>query len=1258
MRMRSVLDVLAVLTRPHPTASPSRRRTISIIIIQPLNPSTPRLRIPSVPLQPPFKMDDLSDLELVGLVSKVVSEVQNHLGVVDRNLADFIIAQRVASDTFETFQQKMGGIGGDSLSTSFLESIDRLVRMMHPSMKPKNTDARHAPDKQRNVEQSHARAQAYVEAQAQPRAAQPDRTPVHDSINDALAELETLKPTNDKARGARKRGRSRRRSTGPSTQGNRRLRADLSDQDRPRRTPYDAELDQLITEDGQRRGRQGRDRDSHHRREDRVPVLNHIYDGHVKNIKVFGAFVNLDGISGNLSGLVRVSQLADGLNHPSDLVARGQQVKVKVISMDGTRIGLSMKDVDQDTGRDLAPRVNFASSANMEPLGRGGNEYINAQIQTPNPATKHQRRMTSSERWEIRQLIAAGVAKTSDFPGLEDHNLTLKADGAPGLEEDLDIEVRDKEPPFLVGQTRQSHELSPIRVVKAPDGSMNRAAVTGTVLAKERAELRQQRAAEATLEAAGNEGDKAGFLSRWDDSMTDSEQPGFAGQTRSVNPTTTNPDRISSPHLADQAKDQGSGKRTDMTIKQQRESLPIFPLRDQLIEAIREHQILVVVGETGSGKTTQLIQYLAEAGFANDGIIGCTQPRRVAAMSVAKRVAEEVGCVLGDEVGYSIRFEDCTSPATKIKFMTDGTLQREILLDPSLEKYAVIVLDEAHERTIATDVLFALLKRTLRKRPDLRVISTSATLDAEKFSAYFNNAPIFNIPGRTFPVEISYSREPESDYLDAALTTVMEIHLTEPAGDILVFLTGQEEIDTSCEVLSERIKALGPGVPELIILPMYSALPPEMQRRIFDPAPPGARKVILATNIAETSITIDNIYYVVDPGFVKQDAYDAKLGMDSLIVTPISQAQASQRAGRAGRTGPGKCFRLYTESAYQSEMLPSPIPAIQRQNVATTILMLKAMGINDILRFDFMDPPPINTTLAALEELYALGALDDEGILTRLGRRIADFPLDSSLAKVLIVASDLSCSDEILSIIAMLNLPNIFHRRKDKQTQADQKKSQFHHPSGDHLTLLNIYNAWQQHGYSNTWCFENYILARSMQQARDVRAQLAGLMARYRLPVVSCGRDTDQVRRALCAGFFRNAARRETGQAGAAAGAGAGAGPAGGYRTVVQGTQVCMHPSSALFVGKRAAEWVIYHELVLTAREYMHWVTVVEPQWLVEAAPTFFRLAGAGGEMSRRRREEGVAPLSGPGGRAVGADEWRLEARRRGGGRGERGTWG
>jgi ATP-dependent RNA helicase DHX8/PRP22 len=301
-----------------------------------------------------------------------------------------------------------------------------------------------------------------------------------------------------------------------------------------------------------------------------------------------------------------------------------------------------------------------------------------------------------------------------------------------------------------------------------------------------------------------------------------------------------------------------------------------------------------------------MTQYLCEAGFASTGMVGCTQPRRVAAMSVAKRVAEEVGCRLGQEVGYTIRFEDCTSPRTKIKYMTDGMLLRECLLDPKVSKYSVLLLDEAHERTVSTDVLFGLLKKAAKERPDLKLIVTSATLDSERFSSYFFDCPILTIPGRTYPVEVLFSRDPEPDYLDAALVSTIQIHLSEPPGDILVFLTGQEEIDTACEILYERMKSLGPQVPELIILPVYSALPSEMQSKIFEPTPAGSRKVVLATNIAETSITIDGIYYVIDPGFVKQNSYDPKLGMDSLVVVPISQAQARQRAGRAGRTGPGK----------------------------------------------------------------------------------------------------------------------------------------------------------------------------------------------------------------------------------------------------------------------------------------------------------------------------------------------------------------
>ena len=422
--------------------------------------------------------------------------------------------------------------------------------------------------------------------------------------------------------------------------------------------------------------------------------------------------------------------------------------------------------------------------------------------------------------------------------------------------------------------------------------------------------------------------------------------------------------------------------------------------------------------------------------------------------------------------------------------MTDGMLMREYLADNDLGRYNALMLDEAHERTIHTDVLFGLLKDLTKRRPELKLIITSATLDAEKFSAYFFDCPIFTIPGRLYPVEILYTKDPEPDYLDAALITVMQIHLSEPAGDVLLFLTGQEEIDTCCEILYSRLQALGDLAPELIILPVYGALPAEMQSRIFEPAPAGARKCVVATNIAEASLTIDGVYYVVDPGFCKQKAYNPKMGMDSLVVTPISQASARQRAGRAGRTGPGKCYRLYTETAFRGEMLSTSIPEIQRTNLGNVVLQLKAMGINDLLGFDFMDPPPLATMIGAMQALFALAALDDEGLLTRLGRKMAEFPLEPNLSKMLITSVDIGCADEILTIVSMLSVETPFYRPKEKQAQADMKKAKFFQPEGDHLMLLAIYEAWKTSKFSNPWCYENFLQARARSSRNRTLAPL------------------------------------------------------------------------------------------------------------------------------------------------------------------------
>ena len=686
-------------------------------------------------------------------------------------------------------------------------------------------------------------------------------------------------------------------------------------------------------------------------------------------------------------GLIHISQLSKNrIKEVTEAVQRGDNVKVKVIKIDDSgpqrKIGLSMKEVDQNTGADLCP--------NEKPLGVDAimsmdEQFLpsdNKKFTADSTGAKRTRiRLSTPERWELKQMQGGGAISHVEMPDFDEdmgilHNFEEESDG-----EDVEIELVEDEPAFLKGYGKMNIELEPVKVVKNPDGSLAQAALMQGALSKERREMKTQAAREkdSQQQRSGPGASKILDPMAPNNRIIEEEEPPSAMRKREE------------PEWRRHLKTISTSKRNLLSIKEQRESLPIFALKEPLINAILENQILVVIGETGSGKTTQMTQYLVEAGLAKTGKIGCTQPRRVAATSVAKRVAEEFGCSLGQEVGYTIRFEDCTSQDTIIKYMTDGMLLRESLLDSDLSGYSCIMLDEAHERTVNTDVLFGLLKQAVRKRPQLKLIVTSATLDAVKFSEYFYGAPIFKIPGRTFPVEILYTREPETDYVDAALMTVMQIHLTEPPGDILLFLTGQEEIDTACEVLHERMKKLGSDVPELQAWPVYGALPSEMQSKIFDPAPPGTRKVVVATNIAETSLTIDGIYYVVDPGFVKQKIYNPKSCMDSLVVTPISQAAASQRAGRAGRTGPGKCYRLYTERAFRDEMLQTPIPEIQRTNLATTLLQLKAMGINNLLDFDFMDAPPLEAMITALQQLHQLSALDDDGLLTRLGRRVSGY---------------------------------------------------------------------------------------------------------------------------------------------------------------------------------------------------------------------------------------------------------------------------
>ena len=793
-----------------------------------------------------------------------------------------------------------------------------------------------------------------------------------------------------------------------------------------------------------------------------------------------------------------------------------------------------------------------------------------------------------NEKWETNRLLLSGVVmRVND-------NLDDEEEINEGR---VHLMVHNIVPPFLDGRIVFTKQPEPIVPVKDPTSDFAILARKGSALVRYHREIKERKKAQKKeWELSGTRlGDIMGVEKPKDETDDKEEKT----------------DDYKAEHRFKDHMDENEEQSDRVKILKQRQFLPAFAVRNELLNVIRDNNIVIVVGETGSGKTTQLTQYLHEEGYTKYGMIGCTQPRRVAAMSVAKRVSDEMGVKLGDEVGYAIRFEDCTSNKTIIKYMTDGILLRESLSEPDLDNYSAVIMDEAHERSLDTDVLFGILRNVVSRRTDLKLIVTSATMDSSKFAMFFGNVPVFSIPGRTFPVQIYFSKNPCEDYVDAAVKQSVQIHLGGLTGDILVFMPGQEDIEVTCEVIKDRLKTLSETsqteTPELAILPIYSQLPSDLQAKIFHKAENGIRKCIVATNIAETSLTVDGIMFVVDSGYCKLKVYNPRIGMDALQVYPISQANANQRSGRAGRTGPGCCYRLYTETQYKHEMLANTVPEIQRTNLANVVLLLKSHGVQDLLQFHFMDPPPEDNMLNSMYQLWILGALDNVGQLTALGRNMVEFPLDPAMSKMLLVSTEMKCSSEVLIIVSMLSVPAIFFRPKGREEESDLAREKFQVPESDHLTLLNVYLQWKTHKYSTHWCQQHFLHAKALRKVREVRQQLKEIMESQKLPILSCGTEWDCVRKCICSAYFHQAARLKG---------------IGEYVNCRTGMPCHLHPTSSLYGMGFTPDYVIYHELVMTTKEYMQCVTAVEGQWMAELGPMFYSIKESSKSRFERKQQQ------------------------------------
>ena len=617
------------------------------------------------------------------------------------------------------------------------------------------------------------------------------------------------------------------------------------------------------------------------------------------------------------------------------------------------------------------------------------------------------------------------------------------------------------------------------------------------------------------------------------------------------------------------------------------ESLPVSQRKAEIEKLLSEHQVIVVAGETGSGKTTQLPKMCLELGLGNLGTIGHTQPRRIAARSVAARIAEELQTELGDLVGYKVRFNDQISDNTQIKLMTDGILLAEIQTDRFLNQYSCLIIDEAHERSLNNDFILGYLKQLLPRRPDLKVIITSATIDVERFSKHFNNAPIIEVSGRTYPVEVRYrpvAEEDDQDQLQGILNAVDELQ-AEGRGDILIFMNGEREIRDTAEALQKQ------NLKHTEILPLFARLSAQEQNKIFHPS--GLNRIVLATNVAETSLTVPGIKYVIDPGTARISRYSYRTKVQRLPIEPISQASANQRKGRCGRVSEGICIRLYSEEDFNNRPEFTD-PEILRTNLASVILQMTALGLDDIEAFPFVDAPDkrhIQDGVKLLEELGAFETVQtksgEKRRLTTIGRQLAQLPVDPRLAKMLLSAVNLGCVYEVMIIISALSIQDPRERPTEKQQASDEKHRRFADKKSDFLAFLNLWNYVQEQQKALTknqfrrQCQKDFLNYLRIREWQDIYQQIRLAVREMGLSINSEKAEYQQIHTALLSGLLSHIGLKEAEKQ---------------QYLGARNAHFAIFPNSVLF--KKQPKWVMAAELVETSKLWGRMVAEIEPEWI------------------------------------------------------------